>query len=73
MVPSGVLDAKRVDLEISAVPRSFPYDVRLGGYALLVTEGPGDKVAAIKGPKVHVSVHHLKGLPTSARAPSRES
>ena len=38
MVPSRVLDAKRIDLEISAAPRSFPYDVRLGGYALLVKE-----------------------------------
>lgn len=58
MAPSGVLDVKRIDLELSAVPRSFPYDVRLGEYALLVKEGSSDKVAAIKGPKVHASVHH---------------
>ena len=73
MAPSGVLDVKRIDLELSAAPRSFPYDVRLGEYTLLIKEGSSDKVAAIKGPKVHVSVHHLKDLPTSARAPSRAS
>ena len=73
MVPSGVIGAKRIDLEISAVPRSSPYDVRLGGYALLVKEGPADKVAAIKDPEAHVSVRHLKDLLTSARAPSRAS
>lgn len=73
MASSEVLGVKRMDLEISAAPRFFPYDARLGGYTLLVTEGPGDKVVAIKGPKAHVSVHHLKDLPTSARAPSKDS
>ena len=73
MVPSGVFDVKRIDLEISAVPRSFPYDVRLGGYALLVKEGLADKVAAIKGLEAHVSVHHLKELPISERTLSRAS
>lgn len=73
MAPSGVLGVRRIDLEISAAPRFFPYDVRLGEYALLVTEGPADKVAAIKGPKGHVSVHHLKDLPTSTRTPTRAS
>lgn len=38
MASSGVIDAKLMDLKISAIPRSFPYDVRLGGYALLVKE-----------------------------------
>lgn len=73
MVPCWVLDAKRIDLEISAVPRSFPYDVRLGGYALLVKEGPADKIAVIKSPEVHVSVHHLSDLPTCVRSPFEES
>lgn len=71
MVPSRVLDAKRIDLEISAARHSFPYVVRLGEYALLVKAGLADKIAVIKGPEVHVSVNHLKDLPTSARAPSR--
>ena len=42
MAPSGVLDEKRIDLEIPAAYHSFPYDVRLGEYALLVKEGPAD-------------------------------
>lgn len=42
MASSGVLDVKRIDLETSAAPRFFPYDVRLGEYALLVKEGPAD-------------------------------
>ena len=58
MTPSMDLDVRRMDLEISAAPRSFPYDARLGEYALLVKEGPANKVAAIKGPEVHVSVRH---------------
>lgn len=73
MVHSGVFDVKRIDLEISAARRSFPYDVKLGKYALSVKEGPADKVAVIKGPEVRVSVRHLKDLLTSARAPSRAS
>lgn len=73
MVPSGVIDAKRIDLLISAVHHSLLYDVRLGEYALLVKEGPADKDAAIKGPEVRVGVYHLKDLPTCARAPSRAS
>ena len=73
MVPSGVLDAKRIYLEISVAHRSFPYDVRLGKYVLLVKEGPTNKVAAIKGSKGHVSLHYLKDLPTCERAPSRAS
>lgn len=71
MVPSGVLDAKRIDIEISAAHHSSPYDVRLGEYALLVKEEPADKIAAIRGPEVHVSVQRLKDLPTSERVPSR--
>ena len=58
MLPSGVLDVMRIDLEASAAPRFFPYDVRLGEYALLAKASPADKFAAIKGPEVHVSVHH---------------
>ena len=38
MAPSEVLGVKRIDLEIFAAPRFFPYDARLGGYALLVKE-----------------------------------
>lgn len=57
MASSGVLDVKRIDLETSAAPRFFPYDVRLGEYALLAIASSADKVAAIKGPEVHVSVH----------------
>ncbi len=58
MAPSGVLDVKRMDLEASAAPSSSSYDARLDEYALLVKEGPADWTAAIKGPEVHVSVHH---------------
>lgn len=47
-----------MDLEVSAAPSSSSYDVRLDEYALLVKEGPADWTAAIKGPVVHVSVHH---------------
>ena len=68
-----MLDAKRIYLEIPAAHHSRPYEVRLGEYALLVKEGPAVKIAVIKGPEVHVSVHHLKDLPTSERAPSRAS
>lgn len=53
----GVLDVKRIALEASAAHHSFPYDVRLGEYALLAIASSADKVAAIKGPEVHVSVH----------------
>lgn len=53
-----MLDAKRIYLEISTAHRSFPYDVRLGEYALLVKEGPADKDAAIKGPEARVCVRH---------------
>lgn len=55
--PSGVLDVKRIALEASAAHHSFPYDVRLGEYALLAIASSADKVAAIKGPEVHVNVH----------------
>ena len=55
-----MLDAMRIYFEIPAAHHSLLYDVRLGEYALLVKEGPADKVAAIKGPKAHVSVRHLK-------------
>ena len=58
MAPSGVLDERRIDLETPAAQRSFPYDARLGGYALLVKEGLANKVAVIKDPEAHVSVHH---------------
>ena len=57
MASSGVLDVKRIDLETSAAPRFFPYDVRLGECALLAKASPVDNVAAIKGPEVHVSIH----------------
>ena len=53
-----MLDAKRIYLEISAAHHSFPYDVRLAEYALLVKEEPADKIVTIKGPEVHVSVRH---------------
>lgn len=39
----------------------------------MVKEGPADKVAAIKGPEAHVSVHHLKDLTTSELTLSRAS
>ena len=42
MAPSGVLDVKRIDLEASAAPRFFPYDVRLDVYALLAKASPVD-------------------------------
>lgn len=42
MAPSGMLDATRIYLVASAALCSFPYDVRLGEYALLVKEGPAD-------------------------------
>lgn len=73
MPPSKIFDVKQIDLEISVAHRSFPYDVRLCEYALMVKEGPADKVAAIKGLEAHVSVHHLKELPISERTLSRAS
>lgn len=73
MTHSGVFDVKRIDFEISAARRSFTYDVRLGEYALLAKASPADKVAAIKGPEAHVSVHHLKDQPTCERSPFKES
>lgn len=73
MGPSGMLDVKRIYLVASAALYSFPCDARLGEYALLVKEGPADKVAAIKGSDVHVSVNHLKDLPTSAPSPFEAS
>ena len=42
MAPSGMLEEKRIGLEIPAARRSFPYDVRLGEFALLVKEGLAD-------------------------------
>lgn len=74
MVPSRVLYAKWIDLKASAAPCSFPYDVRLGEYALLVKEDPADKSCCnAKVPVVHISAHNLKVLPTSPRALFRAS
>ena len=70
MAPSGVLDERRIDLEIPAAHRSFPYDAKLGEYALLVKEGLANKVAVIKGPEVHVGVRHYKFNSGNFRASS---
>lgn len=70
MAPSGVLDERRIDLETPVAHRSFPYDARLGEYALLVKEGLANKVAVIKGPEVHVGVRHYKFNSGNFRASS---
>ena len=51
MGPSGMLDVKRIYLEIYAAHRSFPYDVRLGEYALLVKEGLPIRLLQSKAPR----------------------
>lgn len=66
MASSGVLDVKRIDLETSAAPRFFPYDVRLSECALLVKEGPADKVAVIKGPRCRSAYTARSSTPTTS-------
>lgn len=46
MASSGVLDVKRIDLETSAAPRFFPYDVRLGEYSSFTTKSPTPTTSA---------------------------
>ena len=74
MVPSGVLDVKRIELEASAAPCSSSYDVRLDEYALWPKRALPIRLLQPKAPRC-TSAYTTRSptTTTSARAPSRAS
>ena len=74
MAPSRIFNVKRIDLVAAAALCSFPYDVRLDEYALLVKKVLPIKLLPSKASRRR-SAYATRSptATTSARAPSRAS